>query len=315
MTEFDRLRAVAAGQLGSFTRAQANRAGLSNRELRSGVHSRTLDRAGVRTYRSVLTPRTMLGDLTDLILDIGEPCWVSGPTAAALHKFDGFRLTRPFHFIVPRGRFLDRAGAAIHTTRDLPMIDRESVGRLPVLSPTRTMIDLAGFVNPVKLTAALDGAIRDGLTDEDHLLRRIVELRGRGRHGLPKLVDVISGSEITRGGHSWLEREFLAVSSRGGLPRPLTQQVLSRAKDRLVRVDCRYPGTPVVVELLGYRWHRTRDQLRRDIERMNAYGSRWISAASVHNCAADRGTRLDSRSDPHRARLSVSAMTDCRCLC
>lgn len=270
MTEFDRLRAVAAGQFGSFTKAQANRAGLTDRELRSGVHSRTLDRAGVRTYRSVLTPHTMLGDLTDLVLDIGEPCWVSGPTAAALHNFDGFRLTRPFHVIVPRGRFLDRVGAAIHTTRDLPVIDRESVGRLPVLSPTRTMIDLAGRVSSVALTAALDGAIRDGLTDEDHLLRRIVELRGRGRHGLPKLVDVISGSEITRGGHSWLEREFLAVSSRAGLPRPLTQQVLSRAKDRLVRVDCRYPGTSVVVELLGYRWHRTREQLRRDIERMNA---------------------------------------------
>ena len=139
-----------------------------------------------------------------------------------------------------------------------------------MLSPTRTLIDLAGLVNPVALTTALDGAIRDGLTDEDHLLRRIVELRGRGRHGLPKLVDVISGSEITRGGQSWLEREFLAVSSRAGLPRPLTQQVLSRAKDRLVRVDCRYPDTRVVVELLGYRWHRTREQLRRDIERMNA---------------------------------------------
>ena len=93
------------------------------------------------------------------------------------------------------------------------------------------------------LTAALDGAIRDGLTDEDHLLRRIFELRGRGRHGLPKLVDVISGCEITRGGHSWLEREFLASSQRAGLPKPLTQQVLSRTKDRLVRVDCRYPGT------------------------------------------------------------------------
>jgi hypothetical protein len=270
MTEFDRLRVVAAGQLGSFTKAQANRAGLTNRELRSGVHSRTLDRAGVRTYRSALTPRTMLGDLTDLVLDIGEPCWVSGPTAAALHNFDGFRLTRPFHVIVPRGRFLDRVGAAIHTTGDLPPIDRESVGRIPVLSPTRTMIDLARLTDSAALTAALDGAIRDGLTDEDHLLRRIIDLRGRGRHGLPKLVDVISGSEITRGGHSWLEREFLAVSSRAGLPRPKTQQVLSRAKDRLVRVDCHYPDTPVVVELLGYRWHRTNEQLRRDVERMNA---------------------------------------------
>ena len=270
MTEFDRLRAVAAGQLGSFTRAQATAAGLSDRELRNGVHSRSLDRSGVRTYRSVLTPRTMFGDLYDLVLDIGEPCWVSGDTAAALHQFDGFRLSRPFHIVVPRGRFLDRVGAEIHTSHDLPAIDRETVLGLPVLSPTRTMIDISRSTNTSALTAALDGAIRDGLITEEHLLRRVFELRGKGRHGLPRLVDVISGCEVTRGGHSWLEREFLAASTRAGLPRPLTQQVLSRAKNRLVRVDCRYPGSCVVVELLGYRWHRTPEQLRRDAERMNA---------------------------------------------
>ena len=35
---------------------------------------------------------------------------VSGPTAAALHPFDGFRLARPFHLSVPRGQFLNRVG-------------------------------------------------------------------------------------------------------------------------------------------------------------------------------------------------------------
>jgi len=270
MTGFDRLQAVAAGQLGSFTKAQAKAAGLSDRELRSGVHSRTLDRAGVRTYRSVLTPRTPISDLTDLVLDVGAPCWVSGPTSAALHHFDEARLSRPFHLMVLRGRFVDRVGAVIHTTHDLPPIDRETIGGLPVLSPTRTLIDLARTCTPESLTAALDGAIRDGLTTEDHLLRRIFELRGRGRHGLPKLLDVISGCEVTRGGHSWLEREFLVASAQAGLPSPLTQQVLARTKDRLVRVDCHYPGTRVVVELLGYRFHRTKAQITSDAGRTNA---------------------------------------------
>jgi very-short-patch-repair endonuclease len=35
-------------------------------------------------------------------------------------------------------------------------------------------------------------------------------------------------------------------------------------------VDCRFPDTPVVVELLGYRWHRSPTDLSRDAERMNA---------------------------------------------
>ena len=118
MTGFDRLRAVAEGQLGSFTRDQARTAGLSDRELRSGVHSRTLDRAGVRTYRSVLAPHTPIGDLTDLVLDVGAPCWVSGPTAGALHHFDETRLARPFHLMVLRGRFVESIAAVIHTTLD-----------------------------------------------------------------------------------------------------------------------------------------------------------------------------------------------------
>ena len=46
--------------------------------------------------------------------------------------------------------------------------------------------------------------------------------------------------------------------------------MLTRARGRLVRVDCRFPGTRVVVELLGYRWHRSNQQLARDAVRVNA---------------------------------------------
>ncbi len=37
-----------------------------------------------------------------------------------------------------------------------------------------------------------------------------------------------------------------------------------------MRVDCRFPGTNVVVEVLGYRYHRAVAQMRRDAERLNA---------------------------------------------
>ena len=109
-----------------------------------------------------------------------------------------------------------------------------------------------------------------GSTSEDLLHRRIGALRARGRYGIPTLLDVLDGREVTRGGHSWLEREFLRLVAAAGLPRPETQAVLTKAGDRLVRVDCRFPGTPVVVELLGYRWHRTKAQMARDAERLNA---------------------------------------------
>ena len=129
------------------------------------------------------------------------------------------------------------------------------------MSATRTLVDLARFVSPEQLTAALDSALRDGRTSEDLLHRRIASLRSSGRYGIPQLLAVIEGCEASRGGHSWLERRFLELCAHAGLPKPLTQQVMSRAQDRLVHVDCRCAGTPVVVELLGYRWHRSAEQM------------------------------------------------------
>ena len=204
------------------------------------------------------------------MLDCGEDAFASGPSAAALHGFDGFRLKPPFHVTVVRGRNVQRAHHYIHTTTELPLIDRAPVEQIPAMSATRTLIDVARFVTSAQLTAALDSALRDGLTSEDLLHRRIVALRSSGRYGIPKLLAVIDGAEASRGGHSWLERRFLRLCREAGLPRPVTQQVLSRANDRIVRVDCRFPGTPVVVELLGYRWHRTKDQMARDVARINA---------------------------------------------
>jgi hypothetical protein len=150
---------------------------------------------------------------------------------------------------------------------------RSSIGptrNLPVTSAARTIVELARTESPEALARALDSALRDGLISEDLLHRRICALRRRGRYGIPKLLDVVSGHEVIRGGHSWLERHFLRLLAEAGLPRPATQQILTRARDRLVRVDCRFPGTNIVVELLGYRFHSSRGQIARDIERLNA---------------------------------------------
>ena len=179
-------------------------------------------------------------------------------------------LRPPFHVTVLRGRNVRRADHHVHTTTELPLIDRARLESLPAMSATRTLIDLARFVDARALTAALDSALRDGLTAEHALHRRIVQLRTSGRYGIPKLLAVIEGNEMTRGGHSWLERRFLELCVNAGLPRPATQVVLGRAQDRLVRLDCRFTGTPVVVELLGYRWHRSKEQLAPDAARLNA---------------------------------------------
>ncbi|MGI9029721.1 MAG: hypothetical protein ACR2HP_07015 [Ilumatobacteraceae bacterium] len=268
----EQLRQVASltnEQHGAITAAQMRAAGMTDAERRRRVRSGVLVRAGSHTFRSPFAPSSMLSELAAAVLDCGQGAAASGPSAAALHGFDGFRLRRPLHVMVPRGRNVQRAHLLVHTTSELPLIDRATVEGVTTLSATRTVIDLARFVLPGDLTMALGSALRDGLTSEDLLHRRIASLRSSGRYGIPQLLAVIEGCEITRGGHSWLERRFLELCASAGLPRPLTQQVLSKAQDRIVRVDCRFPGSPVIIELMGYRWHRTVDQMSRDAARFN----------------------------------------------
>ncbi len=207
--------------------------------------------------------------LRSLMVGVGDPVWACGPTSGALAGFDGFHLRPPFHLLIPRGRHVNRIGHVIHTTMFLEPIDRETACQLSVTSPARTIIDLVRLDTPERVTIAIDSALRDCGTTEAHLHARIAALRSKGRHGIPDLVRIIAGSEIDRGGHSWLERRLLQLLAESGLPRPTCQEVLTKGRNRLVRVDFRFPGTPLVIEVLGYSFHRTRSQMQRDAERMN----------------------------------------------
>ena len=231
---------------------------------------RRRDLSGIRSRgQSPLVYARNLLEVRELISSVGPPSWTYGPTAGALDGFDGFHLEPPFHVVVPRGRSVNRIGHVVHRGRDISRLDMTEVDGVPTMSATRTIIDLAATETSERLAAAIDSALRDRLTSEDFLHARIVELRCRGRAGIADLVSVLEGNEMTRGGHSWLERRFLVLLDALGLPRPETQAIVGRRNLRLIRVDCRFPGTNVVVELLGYRFHRTVMEMQNDAERMN----------------------------------------------
>ena len=265
-----RIAAVATGQLGTFTRAQATDAGLSDRQLRSRVASGFLVKTGPNSFRVAGSPETSAALLGGLVRDIGGEVWVSGPTAAALHGFRGYSVRQPFHLSVPPRRNVTRAGAIVHRSITPEPIDRAMVDGLPVTSGVRTVIELARTASSEQLDDLLEELFVAGLTNEGFLLRRIAALRSSGRYGVPTLLDAIDRRTLRGGTESWLEREYLRLVSNARLPAPLTQQQLARTSERVVRVDCRFPGTNVVVELLGYRYHRSRSQMNRDAARLNA---------------------------------------------
>lgn len=263
------IRTIATGQLGVVTRQQAAAAGVSPSQLRRRVQSGTLDQIGPNTFRLPGASDRHVDQLRALLIDVGN-AWACRSTAAALHGFDGFTLRPPFDLVIERGRDVQRVRHRIHTTTELPLIDRAQVGGIPVLSGARTLIDLAKREPIERLVVALDSGLRDGRFSEEMLHRRIVALRRSGRYGIPRLVEAIETHEFGRGGHSWLERRFLHLIGDAGLPVPATQQCLTRQGDSVVRVDFRFPDSDVVVEVLGYWYHRTKAQIARDTERMNA---------------------------------------------
>ena len=243
MTDIDRrITAAATGQLGIVTRHAAHAAGVGDHQLRRRVQSGTLIQTGPHTFRLVGSPDSRIARLSALLYDLGPGAFASGPTAAALHGFDGFRLTDSFDITILRDRNMRRIGHRIHTTIHLPPIDRSVAHGCPVLAGARTMIDLARSATAEQLTIAYDSGLRDGIFSESLLHRRIVELRSSGRYGIPKLLSAIEGVEIVSGAHSWLEREFLRLldASRSA-DAAEAGRAGTRAGDRLVRVDFRFP--------------------------------------------------------------------------
>lgn len=146
MTEdFRRLGELATGQYGAATRRQIDSTGISPGQRRRSVQRGLLVPAGVHTFRSTMSPSSPIADLAALVLDCGRQAFVSGPTAAALHGFDGFQLKAPFHVTIVRGRNVQRVHHHVHTTTELPQIDRATVSQLSTMSAARTLIDMSRF--------------------------------------------------------------------------------------------------------------------------------------------------------------------------
>ena len=76
-----------------------------------------------------------------------------------------------------------------------------------------------------------------------------------------------AAGEITE---SWLERETLRVIIDAGLPVPVCQARIERRGSFVGRVDFLYAEAQVVIEVSGYRWHRTKAQAAADAQRRRA---------------------------------------------
>jgi very-short-patch-repair endonuclease len=120
----------------------------------------------------------------------------------------------------------------------------------------RTLVALASRLRSNALEAAVNEADKLDLADPE-TVRTDIE-RYRGRPGVARLRRVLDRKTFTLT-DSGLERRFLPLVRRAGLPLPLTGQRVNGFK-----VDFYWPGLGLVVETDGLRYHRTPAQQARD---------------------------------------------------
>jgi very-short-patch-repair endonuclease len=146
-----------------------------------------------------------------------------------------------------------------------------------------------------------------GLCDPD-ALRAALEMLPRrgGKATLRTLLDRRT-FRLTR---SRLERLFLPIAERAGLPRPLTRQHVNGFE-----VDFSWPELGLVVETDGLRYHRTPQQQARDRLRDQAHAAAGLTCLRfTHDQVAYEPARVEAtlsavgrRLRAQSARLSASA--------
>jgi len=170
--------------------------------------------------------------------------------------------------------------------------DRTERERIPVTAIHRTLVDLASVIDRRALEAAVNEADKLGLTDPESL--RAALGRYAGNHGVADLRQVLDRQTFALT-DSELERRFLPIARRAGLPLPRTGERVNGFK-----VDFYWPELGLVVETDGLRYHRTPAAQARDRRRDQAHSAAGLTPL--------RFTHAQVRYEPRYVEATLAAI-------
>lgn len=246
------------------SRRQLINLGLSPKAIERRVASARLHVLWRGVYAAGRPTVTAQGWWMAAVLACGTGAVLSHDSAARLWGmrgtntgYEGRRVRPPvIHVSVPSNRSRRLDGIRSHRRRQLGHTELAQREGIPVTTPARTLIDLATLLQPSQLEAAVNAADKLGLVDPEQLRRKVDHRRGTdGVKALRRLLDRQTFSLTD----SELERRFLKLIRRAGLPAPKTQQRIEG-----FRVDFLWLELRLVVETDGLRYHRTAAQQAKD---------------------------------------------------
>jgi len=256
--------ALARKQHGIVTRAQLLGLGLSRRGIEHRIARGRLHPVGRGIYAVGRPELTQQGRWMAAVLAAGGPgtAALSHSSAAALFKIGveqaaGIEISRcsPDPVRVP--------GIRVHRRPALRDGWYGFYEGIPITSPVQTLIDLATRHDTQRMERAMNEADRLGLVRTDDLRKA---LDGHpGEPGVARLRGIIDRATF-RYTRSELERAFLPLARRAGLPAPRTSVWVNEYE-----VDFFVAELGLVIETDGLTYHRTPAEQKKDRERDQAH--------------------------------------------
>jgi very-short-patch-repair endonuclease len=246
---------IATRQHGVATREQLLAAGVSASAIARRVRRGSLLAEFRGVYRVGHRAPSAHARYTAAVLACGPGALLSGRAAAHLL---GLVKAAPRWPEVTASTERRVAGVRTHRCRVPSTGDAASHDGIPVTSAARTLVDLAATLSAESLARAChEAGVRYRTTPGQ--VEAVLARRPNSR-GARKLRRILHGD--VRVTLSTLERSFIALLSREGLPLPETNRAVGGR-----RVDCHWPNRSLTVELDGYRYHRSRHAWEQDRRR------------------------------------------------
>ena len=266
--DIDRLVAwLSSLQCGVFSRSQVLGLGGDDGLIRRRLQQGRWDRVAPGVYRLPGALETWRQRLWVARLAVDLFAVVSHESAAALHQWPGFP-EGPVSLLVAHGSHPRVAGAVIHQTRDLWLVDTEVVDQLIVTTPPRTLLDLSGSGTRFsRLVAAVDHGLTHRQLTYAAIQAEMAEQARRGKPGLRLLAKVLDSRVGEAVPQSELERKHFALYDRFGGPRPVPQWPYPGREQVNGCADAGFPDALLAVETDGRKWHTRVADLKRDHHR------------------------------------------------
>lgn len=196
------------------------------------------------------------------VLACGDGAVLSHSSAAALWRI-GFEKRSLIELSLPSHSDRRRPHLRIHRRPSLRPRDVTAEYGIPATTPVQTLIDMTPRLDRTGVERMINEADKYNLTHPPEL-RAALDAR-TGEAGVAQLRHILDRRTF-RLTKEELERRFLPLAAKAGLPVPLTGQWVNEFE-----VDFYWPDLRLVVETDGLRYHRTPAEQARDRLRDQAH--------------------------------------------